>query len=75
MKILQLFLYWSLDFFTKTLESLFNNALGQDDIICDDVGWWSGLNKCGDIIDNVDIGLRYIVEVMGTNNQVATAHG
>ena len=38
--------------FIKNLDSLFNTVLVQDDLICDDVGWWSGFNKGGNIIDN-----------------------
>ena len=75
MKLLQLFPYCSLDFFTKTFEYLFNNALGQDGIVCDDVGCCSGINKGDDSIYDVDIGLREILEGMGANNQVAQAHG
>ena len=45
--------------------------MGQDGIMCDDVDYWSGFNKCGDWIDNVDIGLCNIVEGMRTNNQVS----
>ena len=74
MKLLQLFPYCSLDFFTKTFEYLFNNVLGQDGIICDDVGCWSGINKGDDSIYDVDIGLCDISEVMEANNQVAPAH-
>ena len=61
MKLLQFVLYWIITFFTKNFESLFNTLLGQDGLICDDVGWWSGLNKGGDIIYNVDIGFGDIV--------------
>ena len=49
--------------------------MGHDGLIFDDVGWWSGFKKGDDRIDDVDIGLGYIVEGMGTNNQVAPAHG
>ena len=59
-------------FFNKNFESLFNNVLGQDGIICEDVGWWSGFNKVDDRIYDVDIGLHDIVEGMGSNNQVST---
>ena len=74
-KLQQLFLYCSLDFFTKNFDSLFNTILGQDGIICDGVGWWSGSNKGGNRIYDVDIGLCNIVEGMGDNSQVYPAHG
>ena len=61
MKLMQLFSYCSLAFFTKTFESLFNTVLGQDGLIFDDVGWWSGLNKVGDSIYDVDIILPNIL--------------
>ena len=61
--------------FIKNFDSLFNTVLGKDVLICDDVGWWIGLNKGGDVIYSVDIGLRDIVEGKGTNNQVTPAHG
>ena len=61
MKLLQLFLYCSLTFLTKNFESLFNTVLDQDGLICDYIGWWCGLNKGGDIIYDIDIGLHYIV--------------
>ena len=57
------------------IESLFNTLLGQDGLICDDVGWWSRLNKGGYEIDNVEIGLGDIAEVMVTINKVAPPHG
>ena len=75
MKLLQIFFYWSLFFTPQNIESLSNTVLGQDVLICDDVGWWIGLNKGGDVIYSVDIGLRNIVEGKGTNNQVTPAHG
>ena len=75
MKLLQLFSHCSLAFTPKQVESLFNNVLGQDGIICDDVGWWSGFNEGGDSIEDIAIGLGYIVEFMGTNNQVDPSHG
>ena len=59
----------------KKCESLFKNFLGQDSLICDDVGWWSGFNKGDDSIYDVDIRLHNIVEVMGSDNQVYTSHG
>ena len=74
MEMLQLFLYHRLAFFTKNIESLFNTVLGQDGIICDDICWWSGFNKSGDIIDGIYIGPCNIVELMGTNNKVSPAH-
>ena len=72
---MQLFLYGILKFYLQNFESMFNNVLGQDGIIYDDVSLWSEFNKCGDSIDYVDIGFGDIVEVMGTNNQVAQSHG
>ena len=42
--------------------------------MCDDVGLWSGFKKGDDSIYRVDIGLHNIVEIMGTNNQVGSAH-
>ena len=73
--MLQLFLYYSLAFFIKNLEYLLYIVLGQDGLICDDVGWWSGFNKCGNIIDDVEIGFYNTVEGMGTNNYIVTPHG
>ena len=70
MKLLQLFSYFRLAFSHKNFEPLFNTVLGKDGLICDDVGWWSGLKKCGYGIGDVDIGLLYIVDGMGINNQV-----
>ena len=61
--------------FFKNFESLFNTILGQDDIICDDFGWWSGFNKGGDRIDDVEIGLGDVVEGMETNNQDDPSYG
>ena len=37
---------------TKNIESLFNNVLVNDGIVCDGVGWLSGFNKCGNLIDD-----------------------
>ena len=74
-KLLKLFLYCSLEFPPKNFESLFHTVFVQDDLICDDAGWWSGLNKGGDIIDNSEIGLGDIVERMGTNSQFDPSHG
>ena len=48
-------------FFYKNFESLFNTVLGQDGLICDDVGWWSALNKGSYGIDDVDIGFGKIM--------------
>ena len=75
MKLLKLFLHCILAFFTKNFESQFNNLLGQDVIICDNVGWWSGFNKGVGIIQNINIGLGYIVKGMVTNNQVDLSRG
>ena len=75
MKLLKLFLYCGLDFLTQNFESLFNNVLFQDGLICDDDVWCSGLNKGGDIIYDVGIGLHGIVEGMGSNKHVVPAHG
>ena len=74
-KLLQLFLYCSLDFSTKNFESLFNTVLVQDSLISDDVGCCSGLNKGCGIIYDVDKGLRNIVEGMVSNKQVVLDHG
>ena len=60
--------------FTKKMEYLFNTVFGQDGIICDGVGWWSGFNKGFNIIEDIDIGLWNIVEGMGTNNRVSPDH-
>ena len=49
--------------------------MDQDGLIFDDVGWWSGLNKGGNSIYGVGIGLHDIVEGMGDNNQVVPTHG
>ena len=68
MELLQLFSYCSFAFFTKNLESLFDNVLGKGSLICDNVGWWSGFKICGNIIDNADMGFCNTVEGMGTNN-------
>ena len=62
-------------FFTKNLECLFNNLLGQDGLICDDVGWWSGFNKGGNDIDGVYIVFYNAVEGMRTNNYCVIDHG
>ena len=61
-------------FFQKN-ESLFNTVLVRDSLIFGDVFWWSGFNKGGDILYSIYIGLRKIVEGVGTNNKVAQSHG
>ena len=68
MELLQLFSYWSVAFFTNNLEALFNTELGQDGLVCDDIGWLSGFKKGGNRIDDVDIGFWNAMEGMGTNN-------
>ena len=75
MKLLQLFSYCRLDFFTKYFEYLFNTVLDQYGLIFYNVGSWSGINKVGDSIYDIDIGLRDTVEVMRAKNQVVTYHG
>ena len=45
MKLLQLFSHFRFTFLSKTFESLFDNVLIKDGIICDDAGCWSGLKK------------------------------
>ena len=65
----------ALNFFTKNLESLFNTVLGQDGIICNGVGLWSGFTKCGNSIADVGIGFCNNMEGTGTNNWVAPAYG
>ena len=74
MKLLQLFSYCSL-YFLQKFESLLNTGLGQGGIICGYVGWCIGINKCGDIIYNIDVGLCVIVEEIGANNQVVPSNG
>ena len=49
--------------------------MGQDGLIFDDVSWWSGFKKGGDVIYDVDIGLRSIAKVMRPKNQVNPSHG
>ena len=66
MKQLQLFLYCTLEFSTEQFESLFNNVLGRYGIIFYDVGWCGGLNKGGNIIDDVGIGFCNNVDGMET---------
>ena len=68
MKLLYLFFYFSLYLLTKEHEYLFDNVLRQDGLICDDVGWWSGLEKGGNIINNVDVGFCNTVKFIGSNN-------
>ena len=62
-------------FFNKYIEPLFNNVLCQYGLICDDVGWWIGINKGGDIICDIDIGLCGIAENIRSNKQVFPDHG
>ena len=50
-------------------------VLDQNVLVCNDVGWWNGFKKVGDIIFKVDIGLCNILDNMGTKNQVAPSHG
>ena len=54
--------------YTKYIDSQNNNVMGQDGLICDDVGWWIGFNEGGNSIEDVDIGFCSTVEGMGTNN-------
>ena len=54
--------------FTKNIESLFNTVLVQDGIICDYVGWCSGFNKVGNIVEVVGIVFYNTVVGMGTNS-------
>ena len=75
MKRLQFFLHCSLDFLSKNFDSIFDTVLGKDGIICDNIGWWSGLNKGSDGVDDIGIVLVEIMEGMGTNNKVTTPHG
>ena len=75
MKLLQLFLQCNLNFLYKKFNFLFDTLLVQDGLICDDVGWWSGFNKCVYGVENVDIGLFNIMEGTGTNNKVAPSRG
>ena len=60
--------------FLKNFEPLFNNVLGHNSLVCNDVGWWSGFYKVGDNIYDVDIGIQKIVEGIVTKNQVDTYH-
>ena len=61
--------------YSNDFKSLFGAVLGQDGIICDDVGCFIGFNKGSYGIDDFDIGLGKIMEGTGTNNQVAPSHG
>ena len=54
---------------------MFNNVMVQDGLICDDVGWWSEINKGGDRIYDIDIVLCDILEGMWANSQVVLVHG
>ena len=56
-------------------KSLFDNVLGQDGLICGDVGWWSKFMKGSDGVENVDIGLDEIMEDTCSINQVDPSHG
>ena len=69
MKKFQLFSYCSLTFF-KDLKYPFDTVSGQDGLVCDDVGWWSGFNKGRYGIYDVDIGLVDILQVTVSNNHV-----
>ena len=75
MKLLSLFLHPITDLTPKDLKSLIDAVLGQDDIILDDVGWWSRFNKGRDGVDDFDIGHGNIMEETGTNNQVDPYYG
>ena len=54
---------------------MFNIVLVQDSLICDDVGLWNNLNKGGDRIYDIDIGLQDILEGIVSNNQVVPSDG
>ena len=75
MKLLQLFSHCSLAFLSKTFESIIDTVFFSDDLIFDNIGWWSGFNKGGYGFDDVDIGIGYIMKGAGTNNQVYPHHG
>ena len=49
---------------------MFITVLFQDGLICDNVGWWSGFNKYGDRIYDIDMGLSEIVEFMDPTNRL-----
>ena len=66
MKLRQLFLYRSITLFAKNIVSLFNTVLSKYDLIWDDSSWFSGRNKGGDSLYDVDIGLRYFAEGIGS---------
>ena len=72
--MLQLFFYCSLALLTKNFEYLSNNVLGQDGLICDDVGCRRGFNKGGDKIYDVGLDHNKILEGMVYNNQVVPPH-
>ena len=40
-------------------------VLRQDGLIGDDVGWWSWFEKCGNSINNFDIGLCNTLDLIG----------
>ena len=75
MKLLQIFSHYSLYFLSKTFEHLFDTAWGQDSLVCDDVGWWSGFKTFSDGVDDVSIGIGEIMGGTGTNNKVTPYHG
>ena len=54
---------------------MFNTVLGQDGLICDDVGWQSRLNKGGGRIYDVGIGILETMEGTGSSNQAVPDHG
>ena len=60
---------------SRKFGSLFDTVLGNYGIICDGVGLWSGFNKGGSGIGDIDICLGDVIEVTGTKNQVAPSHG
>ena len=75
MKLLQLFSHCSLSFFSKDLNYLFDTVLGQDGLICGDVGWWIRFDKVSDVVDDVNIGIGNIMEGTDINNQDDPSHG
>ena len=68
MKLLWLFSQCSLALLTKDLESLVDTGLRQDGLIGDGVGWCSGFDKGGNIINNIDVGVCNAVKFIGANN-------
>ena len=46
---------------SKNFESLFNNVLSQDGLICVYIGWWIGITKSENKIYDVDIVLSDIL--------------